>query len=106
MCELMESASRTALPCPVCRAANDVGPTCRRCKADLTLCFAVEARRARAVAGAVRELAAGNLSTALAYADQAHAFRHGRDTRWLLGLIHLLRRDFPRTWSLHRTATL
>src|SRR5262249_17865113 len=31
--------------CPVCKAENAQGPACRRCKADLSLLFAVEARR-------------------------------------------------------------
>jgi predicted ATPase len=32
-----------SLACPCCKAANDVGPNCRRCKADLSLAFAFEA---------------------------------------------------------------
>jgi hypothetical protein len=98
-------AVRTALPCPVCRAVNDAGPACRRCKADLSLCFAVEARRARALADAVREVAAGNLAAALAVAEEAHALRHGQDVRRLQALIHLRRRDFARAWSLYSTAS-
>ena len=36
-----------ALRCPVCKAENAQGPNCRRCKADLSLLFALEDRRAR-----------------------------------------------------------
>src|SRR5947209_19335742 len=82
----------TTLPCPVCRAVNDAGPACRRCKADLTLCSAVEARRARALAGAARELSAGNVPAALTHADQAHALRHGPDVRRLQALVHQIGR--------------
>lgn len=31
--------------CPVCRAENDRGPNCRRCRADLSLLFALEKQR-------------------------------------------------------------
>lgn len=94
-----------SLPCPVCRASNDAGPACRRCKADLSLCWAVETRRALTLANAVRELNAGNLSAALSHAERADAFRHGHDARRLQALIHLLRRDFARAWSLRAAST-
>ena len=100
----MESASSTALPCPACRAANDLGPTCRRCKADLSLWSAVEAGRARAMAAAAREFTTGNLTAALTHADRADALRHGPDARRLQTLVHLLRRDFAQAWALHRAA--
>ena len=40
------------IPCPCCRASNDTGPACRRCKADLALLFALEANRAEHFAAA------------------------------------------------------
>ena len=46
--------------CPVCRATNDQGPQCRRCKADLGLLFRLEAQRKReAVARLLRRDFAG-----------------------------------------------
>ena len=35
-----------ALRCPVCKAENAQGPNCRRCKADLSMMFALEDQRA------------------------------------------------------------
>ena len=46
-----------SVPCPCCKASNDTGPACRRCKADLSLLFAVESERVSLVAAA-RTLAA------------------------------------------------
>ena len=37
------------MQCPVCKADNAQGPLCRRCKADLSLLFRLEARRADVV---------------------------------------------------------
>ena len=46
--------------CPVCRATNDQGAQCRRCKADLGLLFRLEAQRKReAVAFLLRRDFAG-----------------------------------------------
>ena len=50
--------------CPVCKAENAQGPACRRCKADLSLLFALEERRAWALAEARRLLAAGRVDEA------------------------------------------
>src|SRR5262249_46077673 len=51
--------SPVPVSCPCCKASNDVGPNCRRCKADLSLLFAVEARRTTAIAE-TRQLAANS----------------------------------------------
>ena len=39
--------------CPVCKADNSQGPQCRRCKADLSLLFALEEQRRRTLAEAL-----------------------------------------------------
>jgi hypothetical protein len=87
------------IPCPVCRARVESGPLCRRCKADLSLLFALEARRDAALAAARRALAAGRADEALARAAEAEQLRHGADARRLIALAHLLRRDFAAAWQ-------
>lgn len=82
------------VPCPCCKASTDTGPACRRCRADLSLLFAVEADRAAAVARA-RELATGSrFREALAELDRAARLRRGDDLPRLKAAVLLLARDF------------
>ena len=83
-----------AIACPVCRAVNDAGPACRRCKADLALCFAVERQRAAAMTRA-----------APAAARRAHGLRRGPDSARRLAALSLLAGDFPAAWALYDTAS-
>jgi hypothetical protein len=87
-----------AITCPVCRARVESGPQCRRCKADLSLLFALEARRDAALAAARRSLAEGRAGDALALARGAEQLRRGADARRLIAAAHLLRRDFAAAW--------
>jgi hypothetical protein len=80
--------------CPVCRQRNEQPPQCRRCKADLSLLFALEAQRARILAIGLHALAAGDADKALTQADRAAGMRNGSDARRLAALAHLLRREF------------
>jgi hypothetical protein len=82
--------------CPVCRAENTSGPTCRRCKADLSLLFALEDRHAGKLAAARRCLAEGKWQDAAAFAEQADGLRHDDESRQLLAVAWLLRGDFSR----------
>jgi len=94
------------LACPACRASNDAGPACRRCKADLALCFAVEAQRDRALAAARFALAQGNFDAAFAHVRQAARLRRGTDADALRAVLHLLRREFASAWhEYHRTTS-
>ena len=90
------------LPCPVCRAANDQGPTCRRCRADLSLLFALDAQRQARLAVAASAAAQGRLDSAARHADQADAIRHGADVCELQAAVALLRRDFEAAWNAYR----
>src|SRR3954466_14647110 len=81
------------LTCPVCRAANDAGPACRRCRADLALCFAVENRRDRELAAARAAIAAGGVEDALTHAERAAKLRRGPDADRVLAVVHLLAGD-------------
>jgi hypothetical protein len=87
------------IACPVCRASVEVGPLCRRCKADLSLLFALEARRDALLAAARRSLAAGRADVALALAHGAERLRRGPDARRLIAATYLLRRDFAAAWQ-------
>lgn len=87
--------------CPVCRAENDQGPHCRRCRADLSLLFRLEEQRRRALARARDELARGRTEAALSLLDEAGALRRDGDVRRLRAVAHLLRREFARAWRCH-----
>ncbi len=87
-----------AISCPVCRARVDAGPLCRRCKADLTLLFALEARRDAVLTAARQSLANGRPEEALALAQWAEQLRRGADARRLIAAAYLLRRDFAAAW--------
>jgi hypothetical protein len=89
------------MACPVCRARVEDGPQCRRCRADLSLLFALEGQRERALASARRRLAAGGLAEALAAARAVAALRPGEDVSRLLAVAYLLRRDFARAWHYY-----
>lgn len=92
------------IPCPCCRAANDTGPACRRCKADLSLLFGLEARRARLLAES-RDLAAqGRFAEALNRVDGADAVRRGDDAVRHRCALLLLIRDFPAAWGWYSAA--
>jgi hypothetical protein len=91
--------------CPVCRAEVEQGPNCRRCRADLSLVFTLQAQRAEVLAVARAALAEGRLSQALAAAEGAETLRAGPDARRVQALVWLLRGDFPRAWECYREAS-
>ena len=79
-----------SIPCPCCKASNDAGPNCRRCKADLALLFAIEADRT-----ALMERArVSNPVEALEALDRAERLRQGDDIVRLKAAARLLQRDF------------
>jgi hypothetical protein len=90
--------------CPVCRADNPEGPSCRRCRADLALLFRLEQQRERALGRARRHALAGEAEASLREARRAHGLRQGEDSRRLLALGHLLSRDFAGAWRWYTRA--
>ena len=91
------------MTCPVCRAANDgAAPSCRRCKADLALVVAVEARRVGLLGTAKSAMAAGDFEAALRYLASAEAVRGGADVDRLKAVGHLLNRDFAAAWRTYQ----
>ena len=75
------------MQCPVCRASNDVGPACRRCKADLSVLFELESVRSGLLVTARARLGDASAGTA---AQAAGDLRHGADAQQLLALASLL----------------
>jgi hypothetical protein len=84
--------------CPVCRADNSTGPQCRRCRADLSLLFALEDQRRRLLARAALALRRGDGAEAGRLANQAQGLRRDEDAGCLLAAARLLQRDFAGAW--------
>ncbi len=90
--------------CPVCRAENSEGPQCRRCRADLSLLFALEEQRRRLLEAAASYAACGDGEGTKHFAAVAHDLRRGEDAARLLTLGHLLRGDFAAAWECYLIA--
>jgi len=88
--------------CPVCKADNATGPACRRCKADLSPLYKLEASRDAALdaAGAAAEV--GDWLAVLAAAGWADHLRRDEMTCQLLGLacVMLGRFEEARAWAV------
>lgn len=80
--------------CPVCKADNSQGPQCRRCKADLSLLFALEDQRRRTLAEARRCLRRGEWQAAVGHAETANWLCGDEETQRLIAVARLLGRDF------------
>lgn len=78
------------IPCPCCKASNDAGPNCRRCKADLALLFAIEDNRT----ALIERARSSNFVEALDALDRAEQLRQGDDIVRLRATMKLLHRDF------------
>ncbi len=89
--------------CPVCRAEVEQGPSCRRCRADLSLLFALEDQRRAALESAYHRLARGDLGGALELAEEVNGLRWDEESSRLLALVHLLRRDFAAAWQWYQS---
>ena len=83
-----------AIPCPCCKASNESGPACRRCKADLGLLFAVDAARTERMHDARRMLGEARYDDALQSLEEAVKLRRGGDLSRLKAVAFLLKRDF------------
>jgi len=88
--------------CPVCKADNSQGPQCRRCKADLSLLFALEEQRRRTLAEARHCLRRGEWPAALEHAESANWMRGDEESRRLMAMVHLLGRDFAAAWRCYQ----
>lgn len=91
-----------SLRCPVCRAGDNSGPQCRRCKADLSLLVRLEEDRDKALQAAATCLGRGEADACLHQARRADQLRSDEQSQRLLALAHLLRRDFAAAWAAYR----
>lgn len=85
--------------CPVCKADHLTDPRCRRCKADLSLLFALEEQRSRTIAEARRCLRRREFGRAARLAETADWLRGDEESRQFAALAHLLRGDFAAAWK-------
>jgi len=88
--------------CPACRAENTAAPLCRRCRADLSLLFELEARRGHALAAAARHAGQGDGASVARLACQAHWLRRGEDSRRLVAIGQLLQGDYAGASQVYR----
>jgi hypothetical protein len=88
--------------CPVCRAELTSGPTCRRCRADLSLLFTLDDQRQELLRRAAAYLARGDGEKTAALADEAAAVQNEPEALRLRAAGSLLARHFPRAWDGYR----
>lgn len=94
-----------AVRCPVCKAENSAGPTCRRCKADLTFVFTLEEKREAVLARARWALGQRQYSDAHAKALLAHHLRGDEPSRQLVAITALLLGDHAMAWRFREAIT-
>jgi len=92
------------IACPACKAVNEQGPACRRCRADLSALFALEARRLALLDAARQKIVDSQCDDALSVLDAADAIRRCDEAVRLRALANLLRGDFGRAWHGYREA--
>jgi hypothetical protein len=91
-----------SLRCPVCKAENSTPPTCRRCKADLSLAFALEQDRDVTLAQARSAFAARRWSEAQLLALRADELRRDEDSGQLIAVASLLCGDHHLAWRMYQ----
>jgi len=87
------------ISCPCCRASNDAS-ICRRCKADLSLLVAIEARRGYLIEMIRFALAERELGLAESALQEAGGLRAGEDLSPLRALVLLLNGNYAGALSL------
>jgi hypothetical protein len=91
--------------CPACRADNAAGPQCRRCRADLSLLFALEDQRGLMLRQAALAARRGDWPEASRLAAEADALRQGEESGRLLAVAALMRGDFSAAWRYYQDGT-
>src|SRR5262245_10802256 len=94
-----------SLTCPVCRAEYSTGSGCRRCRADLTLVAAVEARRDYHLAAARWAIRDGRYDDALEELTKAAGLRDGPDIRQIRACAYLMAGHFAAALAEHAQLT-
>jgi hypothetical protein len=91
--------------CPVCRVDNNEGPNCRRCRADLSLLFQLEAHRGHLMQRAQQHALRADWAEATRLAAQAHALRKDSDSGRLIAICHLMQSQFAQALEWHARPT-
>lgn len=91
--------------CPVCKATVEQSPQCRRCRADLSMLFAVERQAGAKRDEALRLAAQGRDDEAVRMAQRAAELHRTEETGGLLAALHLRRRDFAAAWAAYQALT-
>jgi hypothetical protein len=92
--------------CPVCRAENDLAPSCRRCKADLSPLVELEERRLNLLRLTADAAARGDAEAVIRHAREAHLLRPDQDALRWFAVGYLLKHNFPRALECHWLATV
>lgn len=85
--------------CPVCRAESNVGPSCRRCRADLSLLFQLEDQRAVLLQQAQTQAARGNWPELIRLAKEIRKLREDNDAAQLEAIGWLMEGNFQKAWE-------
>jgi len=100
----LPKAMPVTIKCPACKAPNDTGPNCRRCKADLAVLFQIEDQRHTLIRTAEAAIAASDTRKALAKAQSADQLRRDPESVRLLACASLLRGDYAEALRLYSLA--
>lgn len=88
--------------CPVCRAAEQTGPQCRRCRADLSLLVGLETRRSELMARARHLVQQKDWHRAVDIVEEANSLRQDFESQQTLAVLAVLRHDYRRALAIHR----
>ena len=88
--------------CPVCKANNDRGPQCRRCRADLSLLFTLEEQRQALLDQAFGCLREGTGISLISLVDQIEQIRFDEECLRLRALGYLLQRQYSLAWQTYQ----
>ena len=88
--------------CPACRADNEQKPACRRCRADLSLLWAIEEERDGLMQSARACLRRGQTDLALEHLRRARQLLRGTDVEQLESVAHLLACNFSAALRHHQ----
>lgn len=93
------------LACPVCKAENAAGPSCRRCKADLTMLFALADSREELLDAARSAYEHGHVADAWQYAVVANEQREDAESLRWSAMLNLVHGNFGEAWRAYRALT-
>lgn len=88
------SADSNGFRCPTCGARQDLSPTCRRCKCDLSLVVAAHRRRQALRRQCLLEIGRRRGPAARQAADELYRLAPDADSARLLAVAHLLCGDY------------